>query len=154
MYAYVRNNPVLFTDPTGLYCTYSQSTGRMICYPVSRPQPPRFEPVPPFYDETGYAGTGTGRNNPDQQDVPSVGPLPRGPYGTGEPYSRRRPGGTGPNTIPLTPLPGNECPKTTRQCDAFRIHGNNARNDASQGCIILPPNRTQIPPGETIFVIR
>ena len=150
-YAYVGNNPVIAIDPTGLYCTYSQTTGRMICYPASRPAPPQYEPLEPYYDETGYAGKGTGRNNPDMQDVPFVGPLPRGPWVTGSPYDSPN---TGRNTIPLTPTRTNTCPSTPRQCNTFRMHGNNRTNDASEGCIILPPNRTQIPPGEVVFVVR
>jgi hypothetical protein len=53
----------------------------------------------------------------------------------------------------LIPLPGNSCPATGRDCSSFRVHGNNASNDASHGCIILPPSRTTIPPGEIIRVI-
>jgi hypothetical protein len=42
--------------------------------------------------------------------------------------------------------------KTGRDPNSFRIHGNNSKNDASQGCIILPPNRTNIPAGEVVNV--
>lgn len=130
-------------DPLGLRCTYSQSTGQMTCVNDQTGQE--------YYNEHGYSGTGQGRNNPDMQDVPNTGPIPRGSWEAGSPYNSPN---TGPNTIPLTPLQDNECHDTERYCNSFRAHGNNARNDASHGCIILPPNRIQIPRGEIIDVVR
>jgi len=140
-YAYVRANPVVFTDPFGLICFYSQSSGQMTCV--------NDQTGNPYYSQPNYSGTGPGRNNPDMQDVPNVGPIPQGPWQVGPPYNSPN---TGPSTIPLTPLPGNQCSDTPRDCSSFRIHGNNSSNDASTGCIVLPPNRTQIPPGETVNV--
>jgi hypothetical protein len=52
----------------------------------------------------------------------------------------------------LNPLPGNECFNTNRDCNTFRMHGDNATHTASHGCIILPPNRINIPLGDTIWV--
>jgi hypothetical protein len=149
---YARNAPTRYLDPKGLYCVHSQSTGSTVCYAVSVESPPDAgtETAPEYYNETGYSGTGSGRNNPDAQNQPNVGPIPRGPWQTGAPYNSPN---TGRNTIPLNPLPGNEC-GPPRDCSSFRAHGNNAQNDASQGCIVLPPNRTTIPPGEVVFVTR
>ncbi|CAG1065975.1 Putative deoxyribonuclease RhsC [uncultured bacterium] len=143
VFSYVQDNPVNLKDPTGLRCTYSQSTGQMTC--VSDQTGVK------YYNETGYSGTGAGRDNPNMQAVPNVGPIPRGSWEIGSPYTSSN---TGRNTIPLTPLTGNECFNTGRDCNSFRAHGNNKQNDASHGCIILPPNRDQIPPGEVVEVVR
>lgn len=80
----------------------------------------------------GYAGTGPGRNNPDMQDVPRVGPLPRGVYKIGPAYHHPK---LGPICMNLDPLPGTEMYGRS----LFRIHGNNKANDASLGCIIQGP---------------
>jgi len=141
-YVYVLNNPLRYTDPLGLRCTYSQGSGQMRCVNDQTGQQ--------YYNETGYSGTGQGRNNPNMQDIPNTGPIPQGSWRWGNPYNSPN---TGANTIPMTPLPGNQCSNTPRDCDTFRSHGNNAQNDASHGCIILPPNRTQIPPGEVVDVV-
>ena len=142
LFIYAANSPLNFFDRFGLTCTYSQSTGRMTCVNDQTGQQ--------YYDETGYSGTGEGRNNPAMQDVQDVGPIPQGEWQWGSPYDSPN---TGPNTIPLTPLSGNQCFDSQRDCYSFRAHGNNAENDASRGCIILPPNRTQIPAGEIIIVV-
>lgn len=80
----------------------------------------------------GYAGTGPGRNNPDMQDVPRVGPIPRGVYTIGPAYKHPK---LGPICMNLDPHPDNEM----HGRDAFRMHGNNKINDASLGCIIMGP---------------
>jgi len=85
---------------------------------------------------SGYAGTGEGRNNPALQSVRGVGPLPLGFWRIGKAYNSVN---TGPVTIPLYKLddkPGDDIDAVTGR-SAFRVHGNNARNDASRGCIIL-----------------
>jgi hypothetical protein len=56
------------------------------------------------------------------------------------------------NIMNLNPLPGNECLDTERDCKTFRLHGDNATHTASEGCIILPPNRINIPLNDTIWV--
>lgn len=79
----------------------------------------------------GYAGHGSGKNNPDAQNIPNVGPLPCGTYTIGAVSDSPK---TGPLTIIL-------CPSTDNRMfgrSAFRIHGDNKAHDASEGCIILP----------------
>jgi hypothetical protein len=34
---------------------------------------------------SGYSGAGDGKNKPEMQDVPNVGPIPQGNYTIGEP---------------------------------------------------------------------
>jgi hypothetical protein len=80
----------------------------------------------------GYSGHGEGRNNPAMQGVPRVGPIPVGRYRIGQAYPHPR---LGPCVMNLDPLPGTD----TLGRSLFRIHGDNARHDASEGCIILGP---------------
>lgn len=96
--------------------TYSQSTGRLT--------------GPDGQTASGYSGTGAGRNAPDAQAIRNVGPIPRGAYTIGPPQDTAT---HGPHVMRLTPLPETE----TFGRDGFLIHGDNARHDASQGCIIL-----------------
>jgi len=78
----------------------------------------------------GYAGAGSGKNNPDKQGVAQIGPIPRGVWR----MTRVKNGGhTGPFTIVLEPEPETD----TLGRSAFRIHGDNGTHTASQGCIIL-----------------
>ena len=67
------------------------------------------------------------------QDVPGKGPVPAGTYTIGQPHYSPN---TGPYTMDLVPQPGTD----TFGRSLFRIHGNNEANDASHGCIILPPD--------------
>lgn len=80
--------------------------------------------------ETGYSGTKKGRNNPEMEDVPNVGPIPKGSYMIGKfPIDHKK---LGPYSIPLH---RNSIPTNGRS--GFWIHGNNSKNDASTGCIVL-----------------
>lgn len=97
---------------------YSQSTGELLHDGV--------------FEGTGYSGTGDRRNDPDAQAFPAVGPIPRGDYTIGAAYDHAH---LGPRTMNLEPQPGTD----TFGRDLFRIHGDNARHDASHGCIILGP---------------
>lgn len=85
------------------------------------------------FEGTGYSGTAEGRNNPTQEHVPNIGPIPEGSYKIGAAYDDI--GGLGPCVMHLDPLPGTD----TFGRSAFRIHGDNANHDASHGCIILGP---------------
>lgn len=85
---------------------------------------------------TGYSGAGRtlqdGRNNPDMTSIQNKGPTPVGIYDIGLPYHHPV---EGPCVMNLTPETGTN----TFGRSAFHIHGDNARNDASHGCIILGP---------------
>jgi len=103
--------------------TYSQSTGQLSRNGTNV--------------ATGYSGTGPGRNNPSAQANHNVGPIPRGIYTIGPPYNTDT---HGPHVMALSPVGHNALGR-----DGFLIHGDNTRHDASNGCIILPPNiRNQI----------
>lgn len=88
----------------------------------------------------GYSGSGAGKNDPAAQDVPGIGPIPRGLWSIGAPYDSAR---TGPFTIPLYKLddakPGDDVDQANGR-SAFRIHGDSlmAPGTASRGCIVLP----------------
>ena len=79
---------------------------------------------------TGYSGSGVGRNNPAEQAVPNVGPIPQGRYSIGPEFDAPV---QGPCTMRLTPEGHDALGR-----DGFLIHGDNAAHDASQGCIVLP----------------
>lgn len=66
----------------------------------------------------GYSGTGGGRDNPDMETRGFEGPIPRGAYDIG---ASRRHSSLGPEVMNLDPV-------------------GHAANDASEGCIVLPPN--------------
>lgn len=143
LYQYVAANPIMGIDRFGLYCTYSQSSGEMRC------TNPRGET---YYRSQGYSGAPRCKDDPDKKDEKSCGPTPRDWWEVGETYDSPN---TGRNTMVLIPQPGNTCFNTGRECNTFRMHGDSMRNpgEASEGCIVLPPTRTQIPKGEMIDVI-
>jgi hypothetical protein len=100
--------------------TYEQSTGRLSH---------DGEPI-----ETGYAGNGSGLNNPAEQATENVGPLPQGTYDIGP--ARADGGHMGPFVLPLTPRPEN----TMFGRSAFFMHGDKIAgppHTASDGCIIM-----------------
>jgi hypothetical protein len=79
----------------------------------------------------GYSGAGIGRNNPAEQAVRDVGPIPQGRYNIGPPFDALV---QGPCVMRLTPVGHDALGR-----DGFLIHGDNLTHDASTGCIILPP---------------
>lgn len=85
------------------------------------------------FEGHGYSGRGGGRNNPQAEHIASSGPIPKGHYRIGDAYKHDH---LGPVVMNLDPLPGTD----THGRSLFRIHGDNARHDASQGCIILGPS--------------
>lgn len=81
---------------------------------------------------TGWSGCGEGKNNPEKQEVRSVGPLPRGRYKVGPPKQES----TGPYSLRLTPLPETEMYGR----DGFLCHGPSKGTnygEESHGCPIL-----------------
>jgi hypothetical protein len=107
-----------------------------------------------YYIAFGYSGakSGYGYNNPDMQGEKAVGPIPRGKWQMTDNWYKHP--NLGKNTMKLVPLADNECYQTSRDCDTFRMHGDNKIKDASKGCIVLPKNRTKIKKGEIIEVVR
>jgi hypothetical protein len=84
----------------------------------------------------GYAGGNCGKNpegknNPDMQDQPCIGPLPQGDYIFSEVVDSPK---TGHFTIILVPDPSNEMFGR----DDFRVHGDSIIHPgcASEGCIV------------------
>lgn len=100
----------------------------------------------------GYSGAGRdpegGRNNGDMQNVVRKGPIPRGAWRIGRPVDGTH---MGPMAIPLMPADGTD----TFGRSGFYIHGNNAADNASEGCVIIPGAiRTAIlQSGDTRFVV-
>jgi hypothetical protein len=140
LYGYVYQNPIELIDPSGLKCTYSQSTGHLVCV---NDQTGRG-----YVDTYGHSGQGMGRNNPPFQDLPNIGPIPEGTYTFGPPS-----GDLGPNTRPLAPTPDTlrNFPKD-RDPNSFFFHG----GTQSRGCIISnsPNIRGSIPTGEVLVVTK
>ena len=83
----------------------------------------------------GYSGAGEGKNNPEDQEIHNVGPIPRGLYTINSPQDTVT---HGPYVLSLTPDPENEMYGR----DSFLIHGDSKVDPgtASEGCIILPRN--------------
>src|SRR5580704_12616029 len=79
---------------------------------------------------TGYSGAGRGRNNPAEQAVRNVGPIPQGRYSIGPEFDAPVQGAC---TMRLAPQGHDALGR-----DGFLIHGDNAAHDASTGCVILP----------------
>ena len=81
----------------------------------------------------GYSGAGNGKNNPDMQDVKSIGPIPRGNYTITAPHDTPT---HGPYVLGLAPDPENDMHGRS----AFLIHGDSVGHPgaASQGCVIMP----------------
>jgi RHS repeat-associated protein len=145
-YSYVGNNPILYIDPTGLICTYSQATGRFVC--------------PNGLDGTGYSGNGIGLNNPGAQGIPNTGPIPEGCYTVSAPYQDKKLGPftrrLTPTSCPVPPKKENLCP-AERDMNSFRIHADNHNKppySSSEGCIVVGPDlRKGYPIGETLCVV-
>lgn len=99
--------------------TYEQSSGRLL--------------LDGELIATGYSGHGAGVDNATLENVPDVGPLPRGKYMIGTAIQDPL---TGPVSMHLVPDGTNEMFGR----GGFLIHGDNSacNHTASEGCIILP----------------
>lgn len=84
------------------------------------------------FEGTGYSGHGLGRNKTEAQAIPNIGPTPQGMYRIGPAYDH-------PHLGPCVMNLDAELGTNTFGRDLFRIHGDNARHDASEGCIIIGP---------------
>lgn len=82
----------------------------------------------------GYSGHDAGIDNPADEGIPNVGPIPEGLWTIGIPEDSPN---TGPFTLPLAPAEGTDA----RGRSDFRIHGDLVgevgKELASHGCIIL-----------------
>jgi hypothetical protein len=86
----------------------------------------------------GYSGADWGKNNPEAQAAPSLGPIPAGLWSITGVYNSDK---VGPYALILEPKDGTE----TFGRSAFRCHGDSISHpgQASHGCIILPRNIRQ-----------
>lgn len=82
-------------------------------------------------EDRAYSGVLGARNDPRQQSVQNVGPIPKGAYIITEPYDSAT---HGPFVLRLLAQKGTELYGR----DGFLIHGDNNSHTASHGCIILP----------------
>lgn len=80
--------------------------------------------------DTGYAGNGQGKNNPDMEGWVNIGCLPTGLYSIGKGIDRPN---TGILSLPLTPR--NSSDMYGR--GSFYIHGDNGLGTASEGCVVV-----------------
>lgn len=86
-----------------------------------------------FQRATGYSGHDEGKNKPELQHVPNVGPIPQGAWLIGTPSESKA---HGPLALHLVPLTGTN----TFGRSGFLCHGDSSEHpgEASEGCIILP----------------
>lgn len=82
----------------------------------------------------GYSGANEGKNNPAMEDVPDVGPIPRGDWTISGPPADSK--DHGPYVLRLTPAASTE----TYGRSGFLMHGDSKEHPggASHGCIVLP----------------
>ena len=106
-----------------VYATYDQSSGKFALWGSVGGNL--------LFSAEGYAGKGPGKNNPDMEAVPSVGPLPVGAYSINVPRTHPRLGPVAMRLVAHTPRYGR---------GGFYIHGDSKQHpgEASTGCIILP----------------
>lgn len=80
---------------------------------------------------TGYSGFGAGKNSPEREAMPGVGPIPAGRWRIASKYDSAK---VGPYALVLEPNGADPHGRS-----AFRIHGDSIAHPgtASHGCIIL-----------------
>lgn len=100
--------------------TYEQTTGRLLS-PAGK------------VIAAGYSGAGDGKNNPTEENIQNVGPIPCGFYDIQEPVDSPR---HGKFAMPLLP----DAENFMFGRNEFLIHGDSVERpgEASEGCIILP----------------
>jgi hypothetical protein len=98
--------------------TFQQSTGKIL------------QDGREFAD--AYSGHGEGVDNPADEAIQGIGPLPTGGYTIGAPFTHPH---AGPLCMRLTPDPENAMFGRA----GFMIHGDNAfqNQSASEGCIVV-----------------
>lgn len=86
----------------------------------------------------GYAGSGTGLNNPKAERQIAIGPIPRGLWSIDDPIRHAR---LGPLAFALYPVQHRAHGRS-----GFFIHGDNERGDrsASTGCIVVPRGAREV----------
>lgn len=83
------------------------------------------------FSAVAYSGHGIGRDNCDMQNIPNVGPLPKGYYDISAPHDSAT---HGPYVLRLEPYPTNDMFGRS----GFLIHGDAIADagNASHGCIV------------------
>jgi hypothetical protein len=81
----------------------------------------------------GYSGSGFDKNQPADEGIVNLGPIPQGDWRIGEAQDDAR---LGPVVMALTPMKGTDALGRS----GFYIHGDNAEHlgQSSHGCVILP----------------
>jgi RHS repeat-associated protein len=129
-YGYVKNNPVIWIDPSGLVrCTYNISTHQLHCLSDDLTQS--------FDTDRARSGRGLCRNDRACQNRSNQGPIPEGEYYMGQI-------GDTPNRhpvprVPLTAFAGSLAFDLDR--GNFQVHQGN--DSSSSGCIVLDPAEYQ-----------
>ncbi len=82
------------------------------------------------FEGFGYSGRGAGRNQPDREADPMLGPIPRGKWSISLCAESEHPRLAMP-VFRLMPIGHNAHGRS-----GFLIHGDNDIHDASEGCII------------------
>jgi hypothetical protein len=98
-----------------------------------------------IYIGTGYSGLGQAKNNPDMEQIPDMGCIPRGHYTICAPRDIKNEDGEVINKDVMDLIPDFDNHMFGRF--GFQIHGESSTNpgSASTGCIILAPAiRTEI----------
>ncbi len=82
------------------------------------------------FEGFGYSGHAEGRNNPDKEAVPMIGPIPRGHWVISLCAAAEHPKLAMP-VFRLAPVGHNAHGRS-----GFLVHGDSDTHDASEGCII------------------